>query len=54
MPVLCDASNPIMVCTLFLSASYAVFLAVLLPVAALQAGLLVAAAGMCKEPRVVS
>lgn len=40
--------------TLFLSASYAVFLAVLLPVAALQAGLLVAAAGMCKEPRVVA
>jgi hypothetical protein len=40
--------------TLFLSASYAVFLAVLAPVAALQAGLLVAAAGMCKEPRVVA
>ena len=40
--------------TLFLSASYAVLLAVLLPTAALQAGLLVAAAGMCKEPRVVA
>jgi len=39
---------------LFLSPSYAVLLAVLMPVAALQAGLLVAAAGMCKEPRVVA
>jgi len=39
---------------LFLSPSYAVLLAVLLPAAALQAGLLVAAAGMCKEPRVVA
>lgn len=39
---------------LLLSTSYAVLLAVLLPVAALQAGLLVAAAGMCKEPRVVA
>lgn len=38
--------------TLFWSASYAAFLAVLLPVAALQAALLVAAAGMCKEQRV--
>jgi hypothetical protein len=40
--------------TVFWSASYAAFLAVLLPVAALQAALLVAAAGMCKEPRVVA
>jgi len=38
--------------TLFWSASYAAFLAVLLPVAALQAALVVAAAGMCKEQRV--
>lgn len=33
--------------------SHAAYLAVLIPVAALQAGLVVAAAGLCKEPRVV-
>ena len=37
---------------LFWSASYAAFLAVLLPVAVLQAGLILKAAAMCKELRV--
>ena len=50
--VLCQLLGPSCAQPLFWSASYAAFLAVLLPVAVLQAGLILKAAAMCKELRV--